>query len=145
MAKILIIDPEEPIRETLEAIACTAGHETRCAVNPNEGLEIYLAYQPDLVITDILTPEKEGSETISSLRKIRPDLPIVAISGGRREGCVDVLQLAERFGADRLLSKPFPAAAILRSIVNRPLTAPGSALGAFPQCPALTPVWFVGP
>ena len=72
------------IRNEIMAVLTQAGYEVSGAVNGAEGLKI-LASQPiDLVITDILMPDKEGIETIIGIRKARPQSHIVAISGGGR-------------------------------------------------------------
>ncbi|MCH8237326.1 MAG: response regulator [Proteobacteria bacterium] len=61
----------------------------------------------DLVITDIIMPEKEGVETIVELKQLHPSLKIIAISGGGRTRNMDFLKLAKQFGADSILAKPF--------------------------------------
>ena len=113
MAKILIIDDEKPIREALSALAIAAGHEPLCAADGRQGMAKFASFQPDLVITDILMPEQEGVETINELRKLSPDLPIIAISGGGRAGSMSFLKIAERFGANRTIAKPFAASVIM--------------------------------
>ena len=61
---------------------------------------------PTLVITDILMPNKEGTETIQEIRAAKPDLPIVAISGGGVSGDLTFLDYAQRLGANHILQKP---------------------------------------
>jgi len=61
----------------------------------------------DLIITDIIMPEKEGVETIIELKQLHPFLKIIAISGGGRTRNLDFLKFAEEFGADSILAKPF--------------------------------------
>lgn len=116
MARILIIDDEKPVREAVEAIAAAAGHETRFAADGRQGMAQFASFQPDLVITDMLMPEKEGVETIAELRKLRPNLPIIAISGGGRVGNMSFLKMAERFGATRTIAKPFSAADLMAAL-----------------------------
>ncbi len=113
MARILIIDDEESVREAIEALAAAAGHETRSAADGRRGLAQLASFQPDLVVTDMLMPEKEGLETIVDLRKQRPDLPIIAISGGGRVGNLNFLKVAEHFGATHTLTKPFSAGQLM--------------------------------
>ncbi len=107
MARILIIDDEELARFTVRLILETAGHEVGEAKNGNEGLTQFRSNPYDLVITDIIMPEKEGIETIIELRKDYPDLRIIAISGGGRTRNLDFLRLAGQFGAAVSLAKPF--------------------------------------
>lgn len=118
MAKILIIDDEKPVREALEAIAATIGHETRSASDGIQGLREFSSFRPDLVITDILMPDKEGIETITELRRAAPNLPIIAISGGGRIGNMSFLKVAERFGANRTIAKPFSPSAMMTAIAE---------------------------
>jgi DNA-binding NtrC family response regulator len=106
MARILIIDDEELVRETFRQALASDGHDIFLASNGLEGLRVLTQARPDLVITDILMPEKEGVETIIEIRKLHPELKIIAISGGGRVGNMDFLSVAERFGANLILSKP---------------------------------------
>jgi CheY-like chemotaxis protein len=107
MAQILIIDDEDEVRSMLRQMLEQAGHEVTEAVNGTEGIEIYEQDAPDLIVTDIIMPEKEGVETIISLRRADPDLPIIAISGGGRLDATDFLTMARKLGARHTLSKPF--------------------------------------
>lgn len=107
MAKILVVDDEElarfSIRDTLEK----ADHEVEEAENGVKALEMQGASPFDLIITDIIMPEKEGVETIVELKQLYPSLKIIAISGGGRTRNMDFLKLAKDLGADSILSKPF--------------------------------------
>jgi DNA-binding response OmpR family regulator len=118
MAKILVIDDERMVRETLKIILTAAGHEVLLADDGYQGIKAFNESAPDLVITDILMPEKEGMETIRELRQSRPDLPIIAISGGGRVGNISFLKVAERFGANRTIAKPFEPELILAAIAE---------------------------
>jgi CheY-like chemotaxis protein len=105
---ILAIDDFPAMREMLLAFLEGAGHHVICADDGKMGLQI-LARQPvDLVVTDILMPEKDGLEFIREVRQGYPTLPIVAISGGGTvmagEYC---LTAAKSFGATATLRKPF--------------------------------------
>ncbi|OHC76187.1 MAG: hypothetical protein A3G18_00740 [Rhodospirillales bacterium RIFCSPLOWO2_12_FULL_58_28] len=107
MARILVIDDEELARFTLREILENAGHEVSEARNGNEGIAFQKATPFDLVITDIIMPEKEGVETIIELKRDYPGIRIIGISGGGRTRNLDFLKLAEQFGAARVLAKPF--------------------------------------
>jgi len=114
MAKrILLIDDDELVRATIQSILESAGYEVTQAADGVQGLEAYRASTPDLVITDILMPNKEGIETIRDLKRCNPAPRIIAISGGDRNGDAQFLQMAEKLGADRILPKPFRKAALL--------------------------------
>ncbi len=113
MTKIVLIDDDEDVRRTLVRMLETAGYEVHEAADGSSGLELCLKVDPQLVITDILMPEKEGIETIMTLKRDRPDLKIIAISGGGRSGGVDFLDMARSLGADEALQKPFRRAELL--------------------------------
>ena len=106
MARILIIDDEPNLRSTLRRTLHQAGHQVSEAGNGAEGIDSYERDPPDLVITDIFMPEKEGIETIIALHRADPDLPIIAISGGGHSGDMDFLCVAEKVGARHTLSYP---------------------------------------
>jgi CheY-like chemotaxis protein len=107
MARILVIDDEELARFTLREMLEAAGHQVVEATNGQEGTVFQRANPCDIVITDMIMPEKEGLETIVELKGDFPDLKIIAISGGGRTRNMDFLKLAGEFGADRIIIKPF--------------------------------------
>jgi DNA-binding NtrC family response regulator len=107
MAYILIIDDERSIRELLSDVFAGAGFDVDVAETGLQGIRMVAARRPDLVVTDILMPDKEGLETILELKRSSPDLPIFAMSGGSLGGPIDVLGMARRFGAIRVYAKPF--------------------------------------
>ncbi|MFQ5774253.1 MAG: response regulator [Kiloniellaceae bacterium] len=116
MACILVVDDEEPVRTTLRQMLEKAGHQIFEAANGEEAIRVFEDLKIDLVITDIIMPEKEGIETIVGLRQTAPDLKIIAISGGGRTGNMDFLQLAKKFGANGVLAKPFAVQAVLDAV-----------------------------
>ena len=128
MQQILIIDDDEQIRALICAILERAGFGVIEAANGEEGLKLHRARRPDLVITDIIMPDKEGVETIIELRRESPELPLIAISGGGRQSSQDYLALALKLGARRTLSKPFSRGEILEAVRDLlgsgPQTAP---------------------
>ncbi|HLP72390.1 MAG TPA: response regulator [Bacteroidales bacterium] len=106
MAKILVFDDEPSILLMIKKMLEKAGHEVDIALNGKEGMELFDKHKPDLVITDIIMPEKEGLETIIALRKNYPDLKIIAISGGGRIGPDGYLPGAKLLGANAVFTKP---------------------------------------
>lgn len=106
MAKILVFDDELSILLMLKKMLEKAGHEVGIALNGREGMELFEKNKPDLLITDIIMPEKEGLETILQLRKKYPELKIIAISGGGRIGPGGYLPSAKLFGANMIFQKP---------------------------------------
>lgn len=106
MAKILVIDDEYSILLMIKKMLEKEGHEVELALNGSDGLVLFEKMKPDLLITDIIMPQKEGLELIIELRKKNKDLKIIAISGGGRIGPEGYLPLAKRLGADLVFQKP---------------------------------------
>ncbi|HEX6361509.1 MAG TPA: response regulator [Albitalea sp.] len=107
MARILVIDDDAAVRDTIARVLRRAGHEVDMAENGVEGIRAYRRGGHTLVITDLYMPEKEGIETIMELRAERPDLPILAVSGGLHGDITGPLIDAELIGANATLAKPF--------------------------------------
>jgi CheY-like chemotaxis protein len=116
MARILVIDDDANIRATLQAMLVRAGHSVSFAKDGKAGLIAFAQEKPDLVITDMIMPEKEGIETIQSIRRNSPAIPIIAISGGGRAAHADFLPLAIQFGATATLTKPFGVKALMELV-----------------------------
>jgi CheY-like chemotaxis protein len=112
MARILIVDDEQQIRLMLRQMLERMGHEVSEAGGGNQALRMYREDPADVVIMDLIMPDKEGIETITEIRRDYPDARIVAMSGGGRMGPGNYLDLASRLGAQRTLSKPFTMADI---------------------------------
>ena len=118
MARILVIDDDDQIRTALEHVLQLEGHEVISAANGREGIKVFEERGADLIITDIIMPDKEGLETIMELKTRYPDAKIVAISGG---GCIEpgsYLQLAAKMGASHTLIKPFEREDLLEAVRN---------------------------
>ncbi|HZY26145.1 MAG TPA: response regulator [Bacteroidales bacterium] len=106
MAKILVLDDEPSILLMIKKMLEKAGHEVDTALNGKEGMLLFDKNKPDMVISDIIMPEKEGLETIFELRRMYPDLKIIAISGGGRIGPDGYLPGAKLLGANMVFQKP---------------------------------------
>ena len=113
---ILVIDDDAYSRMTLQLVLEDAGYAVECAEDGALGLRAFTAHRPDLVITDIIMPAREGLETIGEIRKLDRAVPIIAVSGGGRLKSIDLLTLAGRLGADAVLSKPFAAEELIDAV-----------------------------
>ena len=122
MAKILLIEDDEPFGEMLATALTGMGHVVTTSVDGRDGLAKQARDPADLVITDIMMPELDGLGTIRELRRLQPSLKIVAMSGGGRASAMDYLPLARQFGAVSILSKPFTIEA-LAAVVAEVLAA----------------------
>jgi two-component system response regulator (stage 0 sporulation protein F) len=116
MARILIIDDEEPIRGLLRQILEEAGHEVMDASDGASGIALYRQNLIDLLIVDLVMPRKTGIDVIMELRRDFPDANIIAISGGGAEGNFDYLAASKVLGAQRSFLKPFSRRKLLAAI-----------------------------
>ncbi len=107
MTKILVIEDEDSFRNVLVKMLSKAGYDVQQAGDGNQALTICAEFKPDLVLTDIIMPDKEGLETIQELMDLSPGIKIIAMSGGGRYGPDSFLPLAEKLGAKATLQKPF--------------------------------------
>ena len=105
MVDILVIEDDEAVRFSLHTALEAMGHAVDTAVNGVEGVNMCEAKEYDLVITDLIMPEKDGVETILELKISNPSLKVVAISGGGNN--IDIMETTYRIGADGALTKPF--------------------------------------
>ncbi len=115
MPHIIVVDDDDDFRETIMGLLARAGYTVTGAINGNDGLTKCLDIRPDLVVTDIIMPDREGLELIMDMKKKLPDTPIIAVSGGGRQSPESYLPLAEKFGADCTLTKPFPKKDLLKA------------------------------
>jgi len=121
--RVLLVDDEDAIREMLDLLLQRRGFQVVQARDGNEALRFYREQEFDLVITDLIMPEKEGIETILEMRAMKRPIRIIAISGGGRVDQSMHLHLAKSVGADRVVSKPFLPADFLK-IVDEILATP---------------------
>ena len=116
MARILIIDDDQLIREMFSELLERAGHDVVSMVDGKDVAKICREVEADLVITDILMPDRDGLETISDLRRSAPAVKIIAVSGGRLVGPAVYLKTAGVLGAHRTFAKPVAGAELLAAV-----------------------------
>ncbi len=106
MKKILVIDDEPAIRALLSKILEREGFFVITASDGKEGMKLFIKDPVDLVITDLIMPEKEGMEVIMELKKKYPGVPVIAISGGGLNTPESYLNTAKLLGVSAVLEKP---------------------------------------
>ncbi|MDB6113987.1 MAG: response regulator receiver domain [Lacunisphaera sp.] len=106
MARILIIEDDEPLRALLKHMLEAAGHTVTQAETSRAVLQILRQAPPDVVLTDIIMPDLDGLELIMMIRKEMPKMPVIAMSGAMTNASL-YLRLAKKLGARRTLQKPF--------------------------------------
>ena len=116
MARILLVDDEAIVLRALAEVLALDHHDVTTASNGNSALAALAREAFDVVITDVVMPDKEGLETIIAMRKLKPALPIIAMSGGGRGNAADYLDLAAKLGARKTLAKPFSTQVLLDAV-----------------------------
>lgn len=120
MAKLLLIDDNLDLLEIQAQFLRHAGHEVTISTDADKALVQLPEGGYDLVMTDIIMPDKDGIEVIMAVREIAPNVKVIAVSGGGRIDAASYLELAVKLGATASLSKPFSGETLLATI-NRVL------------------------
>jgi DNA-binding response OmpR family regulator len=116
MPSILLIEDDDQFREALAFALVACGFTVRQAADGEQGVKLFRATPSDLVITEIVMPNKDGTAAVAELRREFPSLGIIAVSGRRAQDAPLYLKIAEGFGADRTLKKPFTFADMFEAI-----------------------------
>ena len=117
MVRVLVMDDDPAIRSWLRTVLEDQHYEVLEAPDGKVGLRLFQERPPDVVILDVLMPEKEGIETLLELRKECPEVKVIMISGGSfRVTTQEALSAAGDFGALRTLAKPFSCEDLLDAI-----------------------------
>jgi DNA-binding NtrC family response regulator len=120
---ILVIDDEPALREILSQVLTGAGHRVVGAGNGKEASKALSARAFDVVLTDVIMPEKDGMQVISELRKKFPEVRIIAMSGGGHVPRDQYLKIAKGLGAHAVLEKPFANQKLLDTVASLTLSA----------------------
>jgi len=104
---VLVVDDDVMVLQAVVILLEDRGFNVLAAVDGVQGLHEYRKHRPDVVLTDIIMPQKEGISLIRDLRREFPEAKIIAMSGGGRMGNSDYITIAKTLGADTSLNKPF--------------------------------------
>ena len=115
MTKILVIDDERSIRNSMKDILQYEGHDVVLAENGLEGLVSVKSEKPDIVFCDIKMPKMEGIEVLERIKEFSTDTPVIMISG---HGTIDTAIEAIRKGAYDFIEKPLDLNRLLITIKN---------------------------
>ncbi|MDR2887037.1 MAG: response regulator [Bacteroidales bacterium] len=116
MLGILIVDNDNELREMIGAALVVRRFAVMEAKNGREAIANFKPLVIDAVITDIIMPEADGLEVIMKLKKLKPELKIIAMSGGGKVSPHTYLELAKKFGADVTLTKPFMTDSLVSTV-----------------------------
>ncbi len=104
---VLVVEDDQILRNLIVRSLKAAQYQVSEAADGQKAIKALEAAPVSIVVTDIIMPDQEGVETIIEIRRRWPDIKIVAMSGGGRIDPTMILGLAQTFGADALLKKPF--------------------------------------
>ena len=114
--KILIVDDNTVLLEMLNEALVEKGFDVLCCNDGEVAQQKFSEFKPDIVLTDIVMPGIDGIELLLGLRKINPNIKIIAMSGGNRGHAETYLHMAEKLGANVILVKPFEISELLEQI-----------------------------
>lgn len=129
MARILVIDDEQVVRDSLAKILRREGHEVLTAEDGVEGLVLWRERGAAVVILDIHMPRSDGIETLVQLRALQPAVPVIVISGGDQTRTLGLLGDAKLLGATRTLAKPFSLSELTTAVNHALGSGGGQATG----------------
>jgi len=116
--RVLLVEDHDTVRQLLRCTLEDDGYQVIEARNGVEALSLCRVEEPDLVVTDLIMPDKDGLETIAELRQIASHVPVIAMTGGGRVGASLYLSVAETLGAALVLEKPFAGPILLQAVAT---------------------------
>jgi CheY-like chemotaxis protein len=116
MPRILVIDDEPLVRSTVVMILTRAGFSVEEASDGKAGIAMCHKNPPDVVITDIFMPNRDGIEVVMELKRSCPRTKIIAMTGGGQTRMMEIASPAKLLGADHILHKPFERESLLAAV-----------------------------
>jgi CheY-like chemotaxis protein len=113
---ILVVDDEPELRDLISRVLVDAGHRVTCAENGEQASRLISGEMFDVVLTDVIMPEKDGMQVITELRRKYPSVRVVVMSGGGHVPRDQYLKIAKGLGAHAVLEKPFDNIELRRAI-----------------------------
>jgi DNA-binding response OmpR family regulator len=123
---VLVVEDNTVVRQAVTMLLEDEGFGVVTAIDGIDGLRKFHTIKPDVVLTDIIMPDKEGISLITDLRRSSKDVKIIAMSGGGRIGNMDFVTVATALGANAGLHKPFDDLELIETI--RALLGPASGV-----------------
>ncbi len=116
MAKILVVDDRQMVRDVIARVLQQWGYTVDLAKNGRDALNRFAADPADLVVLDMFMPVMNGFEALAVFRRRYPDTKVLAMSGGGEFVMEDALAKAKKLGAHAVLAKPFLLEEMLENI-----------------------------
>ena len=120
MSAVLVIDDNVELRDVLALALRQHGHVVQTAGDGCEGLKLLERQSFDILVTDLVMPDKDGLEVLQFARKRHPHMRIVVMSGDSPRHAALYLNIATKLGAHQTLQKPFRISALLAAIGDSP-------------------------
>ena len=118
LASVLVVDDDVAALSATSAVLSAAGYAVSRASCGRQALREITVNRPDVLVTDILMPECDGIELITAVKGSCPDMPVIAVTGRRFLGGLDLLHLASRLGASAVLDKPLGEEKLLATVAR---------------------------
>ncbi len=112
--RVLFVEDDAAITNVMTRYLAASGYETEAVESVDGALRAFAEKKPDIIVTDIFLSGENGFALIEAIRAYDPELPIIAMSGGRAG--FDVLAQAAKLGANATIEKPFSAAYLVDTI-----------------------------
>lgn len=116
MARIILAEDNEPLRDGLALVLESAGHQVEAVADGSAALDAYGREAADLVVTDIRMPQMDGLELLRVLREDRQTVRVIVMSGTEKNRRASLFGVARQLGAEAVLSKPFRAEVLLHAV-----------------------------
>ena len=123
MALAVVIDDDAQVRCLIAMMLKRAGYEVAQAKDGGEGIELCTSLDPEVIITDIFMPRRDGIDVLREVKARARQPRVVAISGGSPRLQLDFLNVAEKMGADAVVQKPFTPSQLLQAVTGNPQSA----------------------
>lgn len=114
--KILVVDDDKDFLSMLDEFLISSGYDVMYSHDGDDAQNQFSKFMPDIVVTDIVMPGVDGIELLLNLRKINPDVRVIAMSGGNTGHANTYLKMADNLGANVILNKPFKLTELLQQI-----------------------------
>ncbi len=121
--RILLVDDNVDLLVVLGSALRLKGYDVMTAGNGRQAIDCARSEAVDVVVTDIIMPEKEGLETIMAFRRMNPETSVIAMSGGGQINAEEQLRLADKMGVIGTLRKPFSVHDLISVIESEFLSA----------------------
>ena len=124
MSQVLLVDDDPLMRELLAEWLGEAGYRVRQADNGASALQMLSSQPAGVLITDMDMPGRDGAQMLAEVLRTWPDMPVIAISGGARDGKANWAATAIKLGAAKTLDKPFEKRQLLSAVKDILATGP---------------------